>query len=277
MNYKSLKNKTAVITGAGSGMGRAMAVQLAGHGCKVAISDVNKEALAETAGQISTENYSELFDVSDREAFFKHAENVKECFGVADIVINNAGVSLLERIAKTKQEDFEWLMSINFWGVVNGSQAFLPDMIEQGSGTIVNTSSLNGLIGLPSQGAYTSSKFAVRGFSECLRLEMLQEKTGVQVICVYPGVIKTNIVKNTRFYSDQLGRTDKQGAVEEFKNMPGKTADQAAEKIIKGIVKKQPRVLIGTDAHFIEWLQRWRPISYARTLKFIDGLLRKRK
>ncbi len=277
MNHKSILNQVAVVTGAGSGMGRSMARQLVRHGCRVALSDINADALAETINSINGEIYTETFDVSDRAAFFRHAENVKQRFGPADIIINNAGVSVLERLAKTTGEDFNWVMNINFWGVVNGTQAFLPDMIERGSGTVVNMSSINGLIALPSQGAYTSSKFAVRGFTECLRLEMLQEKTGVHVVCVHPGVIKTNIAENTRFYSDPLGRTNKQEVVDEFKQMAGVTPDQAAEKIIKAIVKKQPRVLIGKDAHFIERVQRWRPVHYARTLKFVDSLLRKRE
>lgn len=277
MNYNFFHNKVAVVTGAGSGMGRSMARQLAGHGCHVALSDINADALAETVDGLNGEIYTETLDVADREAFFRHAENVKQRFGPADIIINNAGVSVLERLAKTTGEDFNWVMNINFWGVVNGTQAFLSDMIERGSGTVVNMSSINGLIALPSQGAYTSSKFAVRGFTECLRLEMLQENTGVHVVCVHPGVINTNIAENTRFYSDPLGRTNKQEVVDEFKQMAGVTPDQAAEKIIKAIVKNQPRVLIGKDAHFIERVQRWRPVHYARTLKFVDSLLRKRK
>lgn len=277
MSRQSLQGKVAVITGAGSGMGRELAIQLAKKGCHLAISDINPSSLEETTRLISTRVFSEPLDVANRNAFEKHAQNVQNHYGKADILINNAGVAISGRLEETSYDDFQWLMGINFWGVVNGSKSFLPMMIRQKSGTIVNMSSMLGLIALPAQGAYAASKFAVRGFTECLRQEMVMDNTGVHAICVHPGVIRTNIAKNSRFYSDPFGNTSKSEAAEEFSQMAKVTAEQAASTIINGIEKMSPRILIGNDVRFVEKLQHIRPVYYARTLKFLNGLIRRKK
>lgn len=276
MARQSLKGKVAVITGTGSGMGKELALQLAEKGCRLAISDINEQSLKATADCIATDIFSESLDVSDRSAFEKHAEDVKKHYGRVDILINNAGVAISGRLNETSHQDFEWLMGINFWGVVNGTKSFLPMMLKQKSGTIVNMSSMLGLIALPAQGAYAASKFAVRGFTECLRQEMTLDNTGIHAICVHPGVIKTNIARNSRFYSDPLGNKDKEEAAKEFAEMARVSAADAAKTIIKGIEKRTPRILIGTDVKFVEKLQHLRPVYYSKTLKFLNNLRRKK-
>ncbi len=276
MARQSLKGKVAVITGTGSGMGKELALQLAEKGCRLAISDINPASLEETAHSINGDVFAAPLDVSDREAFETYADKVIKHYGRADILINNAGVAISGRLEETSYTDFEWLMGINFWGVVHGSKSFLPQMTRQKSGTIVNMSSMLGLIALPAQGAYAASKFAVRGFTECLRQEMVMDKTGVHAICVHPGIIQTNIAKNSRFYSDPFGNTNKTEAAEEFAQMAKVTANRAACEIIKGIEKQKPRILIGNDVKFVEKLQHIRPVYYARTLKFLNGLRRKK-
>lgn len=276
MARQSLKDKVAVITGTGSGMGRELALQLAEKGCRLAISDINPASLEETARSVNSDVFAEPLDVSDREAFETYADKVTKRFGQVDILINNAGVAISGRLDETSYADFEWLMGINFWGVVNGSKSFLPQMIRQKSGTIVNMSSMLGLIALPAQGAYAASKFAVRGFTECLRQEMVMDKTGIHAICVHPGVIQTNIAKNSRFYSDPFGNTSKAEAADEFAQMAKVTASKAAAEIIKGIERQKPRILIGKDVKFVEKLQHIRPVYYSRTLKFLNGLRRRK-
>ena len=195
-----IRGKVAVITGAASGIGRATAVALAREGARVAAADVDRKGLAETArlieeigGTVSTY----LLDVSSREAVSDFAQEIEAQFGGADIVINNAGVAQVASIAELAYEDFEWVMNIDFWGMVYGTKAFLPQLTKKGAGHIVNVSSIFGLFAVPTQAAYNSAKFAIRGFTEALRHEM--KGSGIQVSCVHPGGIKTNILRNARF------------------------------------------------------------------------------
>src|SRR5579863_3756284 len=230
----SLQSKVAVVTGAGSGIGRALAQRLAAKGCKLALADVNEEALEETArGLGGVEPLLRQVDVADRAAVYAFAEAVKSRYGAVHVVINNAGVALSQRLADVHYEDFEWLMGINFWGVVYGTKAFLSTLLAQNEGTVVNISSVFGLVAWPTQGVYNCSKFAVRGFTECLRIELAG--TGVKAISVHPGGIRTNIVRNQRFYVDYQGGTDASKVEADFERMARTTPEQAAQAIVGAI------------------------------------------
>lgn len=264
MAKQSLDSKVAVITGAGSGIGRGLATVLSGRGCKLALSDINEAGLAETAASLSGEVFTEVVDVADRAAVFAHAKRVRERFGTVDLVINNAGVDLSQTLAEVSFEDFEWLMNINFWGVVYGTKAFLPGMIERNSGAIVNISSVFGLLGWPTQGTYCAAKFAVRGFTETLRHEL--ENTGIKVISVHPGAVNTNIARNARFYADEAGGRDHNQMAEAFAKIAKTTPLEAAETIVTGIEQGRERILPGDGARFLDWIQRLRPVNYYRSL-----------
>src|SRR3954470_12773443 len=201
---RPLAGQTVVITGAGSGMGRALAQRLSGLGSPVAIFDANQDTLRETEALLSGEVFARPLDVRDRQGQFAFAAEVAE-WAPAPIgaVFNNAGVALAQTVAEASPEDDEWLMAINLDGVINGTRAYLPILLEQNSGSIVNTSSVFGLAGIPTQSAYCASKFAVRGFTESLRHEL--RDTGVRAITVHPGGVKTNIARNGRMHSDPKG------------------------------------------------------------------------
>jgi NAD(P)-dependent dehydrogenase (short-subunit alcohol dehydrogenase family) len=269
----SLEDKVAVITGAGSGIGRALAVELAAKGCRLALSDVNAAGLAETAALLPTRPFTQPLDVSDRDAVYAHADAVKREFGTAHVVINNAGVALSQTIEDLSYEDFEWLMGINFWGVVYGTKAFLPMLRAQDDGVIVNLSSIFGIVTLPTQGAYHAAKFAVRGFTETLRQEL--SGSGVSAICVHPGGIRTNIARAARFYVSATGDTDRDKASRDFDKLARTTPEQAAKVIVDGIEQRSPRVLIGADARLLDRLQRWLPVAYPRVLAKVVSLSRR--
>ncbi|MDD3761960.1 MAG: SDR family NAD(P)-dependent oxidoreductase [Nevskiales bacterium] len=266
--YK-LKDKVAVITGAGSGIGRALALQLANKGCRLALSDVNEDGLAETASMLPQTPFTQRLDVADREAVYAHADAVQREFGTAHVVINNAGVALSQTIEDMSYDDFEWLMGINFWGVVYGTKAFLPMLRAQDDGAIVNLSSIFGIITLPTQGAYHAAKFAVRGFTETLRQELAG--TGVFAVSIHPGGIKTNIARSARFYVSPTGDKDREKTNQDFDKLARTTPEQAAAAIIDGIEHKRPRVLIGGDAKLLDKVQRWMPESYPKLVsKFVE-------
>jgi NAD(P)-dependent dehydrogenase (short-subunit alcohol dehydrogenase family) len=272
----NLNGKVAVVTGAGSGIGRALAHQLAAKGCKVAIADINEANLQETAAGLTSEVFAQKLDVADRAAFYAFAEAVQQKFGTVHVVVNNAGVAVSETIADLEYKDFEWLMNINFWGVVYGTKAFLPMLTAQNEGAIVNVSSVFGIIAVPAQGAYNAAKFAVRGFTECLRHELEGSGSNVKSICVHPGGIKTNIVRNARTFKSFDGETDKQKMVRQFDAGAQTTPEKAAATIINGIEKGKPRVLIGSDAHVIDWIQRLMPVRYWKVLgRITQALMRK--
>jgi NAD(P)-dependent dehydrogenase (short-subunit alcohol dehydrogenase family) len=270
---KTLNDKVAVVTGAASGIGRALAVGLAGEGCALAIADINEEGLNETARMVSEQGrevMSRIVDVSRRDEVHAFADAVVERFGRVDVVINNAGVTVIEIFKDFTYDDFEWNMGINFWGVVYGSKAFLPHLMKQPEGHLVNVSSAFGLIGFPSETAYCASKFGVRGFSEALAREL--ERTSVAVSCVYPGGVKTNVVRNSRYHQDWMGRKDKDLAAKEFERMAKTTPEQAARVIIDGIKKKRERILIGSDAKIIDIIQRLFPARYSQVLRTLFRL-----
>ncbi|MFA6574500.1 MAG: SDR family NAD(P)-dependent oxidoreductase [Nocardioides sp.] len=247
---KSLDDKVVVITGAGSGIGRALALNLARRGSLLAISDVDEAGLAETVEQVKAagarEVRSDLLDVADRAAFTAYAAAVAEHFGRVNVVVNNAGVALAGNLEELAYDDLDWIVGINFWGVVHGTKEFLPHLIASGDGHVVNLSSLFGLVSIPGQSAYNATKYAVRGMTEALRQEMLVAGHAVGVTAVHPGGIKTAIARNARVSASE----DKTATAELFdKKLARMTPEKAAEIIVKGILNNKARVLVGIDAH----------------------------
>jgi NAD(P)-dependent dehydrogenase (short-subunit alcohol dehydrogenase family) len=251
---RDFNGKVAVITGAGSGIGRGLALELAARGARLALSDVNAANVSETAQHCrargaEAEHYE--LDVSNRDAVFAHADEVVPRFGGVNLIFNNAGVAMHQAIIDTPIEDFEWLMGINYWGVVYGTKAFLPHVVASGDGYVVNISSVFGIISVPGQSAYNSAKFAVRGFTEALREEMLSAGLPVGVSCVHPGGVKTSIAASAK----TPGRDTKEAA-DQFEKMARLTPAKAAQIIIRGVEREQARILVGNDAKFIDLMQR---------------------
>jgi NAD(P)-dependent dehydrogenase (short-subunit alcohol dehydrogenase family) len=247
---KTLDDKVVVITGAGSGIGRALALDLARRGSLLAISDVDEAGLAETVEQVKAagarEVRSDRLDVADRAAFAAYAEAVAEHFGRVNVVVNNAGVALAGDLTELTYDDLEWIVGVNFWGVVHGTKEFLPHVIASGDGHVVNLSSLFGLVSMPGQSAYNATKYAVRGMTEALREEMLVAGHAVGVTAVHPGGIKTAIARNARVAANE----DQAATAELFdKKLARMTPEKAAEIIVKGILANKARVLVGIDAH----------------------------
>jgi NAD(P)-dependent dehydrogenase (short-subunit alcohol dehydrogenase family) len=269
-----LSNKVVVITGAGSGIGRALAKKLADFNCRFALADIDASALEETAKELPDQPLIVRLDVSDREDFNRFAARVFETFGHVDVVINNAGVALSQRAEFTNLDDFEWLMGINFWGVVYGTTAFLPCILKRNEGVIVNVSSLYGLVGMSSQGAYAAAKHAVRGYTESLRLELLD--TGVHALCVHPGGVKTNIVRGARIYERDGTRPEsKVDFIARFDKTAFTSAATAADIIVSGIRNLNPRIIVGRDAKLIDFLQRLAPTMTSTLLTRLKPAARK--
>ena len=265
---KDFANKVAAITGAGSGIGRALAFDLARQGCNLALSDVNEESLAETVARLPAsrvEVTTRRVDVADRAAVYAWAEQVVRDHGKVNLIFNNAGVALGATVAGMSDADFEWLMNINFWGVVHGTRAFLPHLEVSGEGHVVNISSVFGLVGVPSQSAYNAAKFAVRGFTEALRQELDMTGSSVCATCVHPGGIKTNIARSARTDPSvaQLGR-DPASASATFEKNFRTTAEEAARVILRGVRERRRRVLIGRDAQVIDLMARLMPSLYQK-------------
>ena len=278
---KSLKGKVAVITGAGSGIGQATAEALAKQGCELAISDINERGLAETRARCEAHGVrvsSARVDVADRAAMYAWADNVVADHGRVNIVINNAGVALGATIEDMSYEDLEWLMGINFWGVVYGTKAFLPHIKKTGDGHVVNISSVFGLIAVPTQSAYNAGKFAVRGFTECLREEMDMEDCGVGVTCVHPGGIKTNIARASRQrLGGSWGFEGQEQLAAQFDKAARTTPEQAGQAIVRAILANQRKLLIGSDAVAIDAFQRLFSATYQKLIVFGARRQRTRK
>lgn len=266
---KSVRNKVAVITGAGSGIGRALSRLLAQNGCHLAIADVNEKGLSETVSSISGVNVSQhIIDCGKAEDIERLYKEALEKHGAVDILVNNAGVALAETVENMKMEDFHWLFNINFWGVVNGTKVFLPHLKTRPEAHIVNISSVFGIIAVPTQAAYNASKFAVKGFTESLKQELAGGSVGVT--CVHPGGIKTNIVRNGRMYTDQFGAASDVGKMAaEFEKMARTTPEQAAKTIYDAILGLEERLLIGADARVIDFMQRLFPTNYPKIIRFV--------
>ncbi|MCF4166699.1 SDR family NAD(P)-dependent oxidoreductase [Zavarzinia compransoris] len=272
MAQDMFEGKVVVVTGAASGIGQALARDFARRGAKLALSDVNIDGLNTLAEELRRGGATVLadrLDVADRDAFFAYADKVIGEMGGADVVINNAGVALVGSIASLPIDQIDWLMGINFWGVVHGTKAFLPHMTERKAGSIVNVSSVFGLIGVPGQGAYCAAKFAVRGFTETLRQEM--HGSGVHIGCVHPGGIKTNIAKSARVIELPEGAESAEAIARRFEEVARTTPAQAAATIIRGIEKRSPRILIGPDARVISGLARLLPVAYASLVRMAFG------
>jgi NAD(P)-dependent dehydrogenase (short-subunit alcohol dehydrogenase family) len=274
---KSFDKRVVVVTGAASGIGRSLAVQLAGQGASLALADMNTQGLAETkrlveaaAGNCTTYE----LDVADREGFEAFARQVVADHGEVHVIFNNAGVTLVDSVENQSYEDFHWLMNINFWGVVHGTRAFLPYLKQVDEAHIVNISSVFGILAMPLQSAYNSSKFAVRGFTEALKMELAGSH--IQVSCVHPGGIKTGIAQNSRMNEKTLGAPQEQLKAE-FDAMARTTADQAAAVMIRGVLKNKRRILVGTDAKVMSLVTRLFPGSYEKLLGIEKAVRARRK
>lgn len=244
-------DKVAVVTGAGSGIGRALAVELARRGAKLAISDVDDAGLAETLDLVKAHGAdvrSDHLDVAERELVLAYADAVAEHFGRVNMVFNNAGIAFTGSVEEMSFKDVEKVMDVDFWGVVNGTKAFLPHLIASGDGHVINISSVFGIFAVPTQSAYNAAKFAVRGFTEALRQEMLTEKRPVKVTCVHPGGIKTNIARN----AEQTEGRDHDALSREFDKLAHMSPEKAARVILRAVEKGRARVLVGWDAHALD-------------------------
>lgn len=265
---KNLSNKVAVITGAGSGIGQALAVGLAAKGCHIAISDVDESGLHETAGLVANKQVrltTHVVDVADRDQMYQHARDVVDAHGHVNIVINNAGVALCDILEEVEYGDFEWIFGINFWGVVYGTKAFLPYLRKATAGYIINISSINGIISNPYNGPYCATKFAVKGFTECLSQELAG--TSIRVMVVHPGGIKTNIVRKAKWVHLPGKEFDSEKAIQIFEEKFFKTtAKEAARVIIEGIERNKERVMIGLDAKIMDRMVRLFPVFSKRLL-----------
>jgi NADP-dependent 3-hydroxy acid dehydrogenase YdfG len=264
--------RTAFVSGAASGIGRAVAIRLAAHGCPVALADQDLPGLEQTAELIKGPLLIRQLDVRDRQAQLTFAAEVAEWAPAPlGMVFNNAGVATSQTIADAAIEDDEWVHAVNFGGVVNGTHAFLPLLLAQGSGVIVNTSSAFGLVGIPAQSAYCASKFAVRGFTESLRQEL--RGTGVRAVCVHPGGVTTNIARNARYHTHptRQGVTREQ-AVEEFDRITMTTPERAARVIHNGVKAGRSRVLVGPDAYLFDFLARTMPTHYYTVLARVHAV-----
>jgi NAD(P)-dependent dehydrogenase (short-subunit alcohol dehydrogenase family) len=246
--------RTAVITGAGSGIGRALALELARAGACLALSDVNTADVEYTAARCrvrGSDARAYTLNVADRDGVFAHAKEVMRDFGGVALVINNAGVAMSGSVQDTGIDDFRWLMEIDFYGVLHGTQAFLPHLIASGDGYLVNISSIFGLIAVPKQAPYNAAKFAVRGLTEALRLEMAVGNLPVTVSCVHPGGIRTNIARSARSApetSENLAAT--------FDRLAVTSPERAARVILRGSIRGKPRILIGADAWGVALMSR---------------------
>ncbi|ENU33488.1 SDR family NAD(P)-dependent oxidoreductase [Acinetobacter parvus] len=265
---KNFKNKVAAITGAGSGIGQQLAVLLAKHGCHLSLSDINEKGLAQTVElvkQYPVTVTTRVLDVSNRDAVKQWAQETVHDHGAVNMIFNNAGVALGSTVEGASYEDLEWIVGINFWGVVYGTKEFLPFIKQTKDGHIINISSIFGLTSQPTQSAYNATKFAVRGFTESLRQELDIEKSGVSSLCVHPGGIRTNIAKAAKMNDSlkSLGM-DPNKSIKQFDKFLRTPPEEAARQILNAVLKDKRRLLIGTDARVLDTFQRLFPTGYQR-------------
>jgi NADP-dependent 3-hydroxy acid dehydrogenase YdfG len=268
---KGFDGKVAVVTGAGSGIGQALAIELGRSGAKLAISDVDTDGLAATEERLTAIGAPvrvDRLDVTEREAFQLYADAVKDHFGLVNQVYNNAGISFMGSIEASQFKDIERVMDVDYWGVVNGTKVFLPHLIASGDGHVINVSSVFGLLAVPGQGAYNAAKFAVRGFTEALRQEMLVAGHPVKVTCVHPGGIKTAIARN----ASAVEGLDQEELAKFFDKRLASTAPQKAARVILDAVRKnKPRVLVGNDAKALDLLARVTGSGYQRVVAAVTS------
>lgn len=275
------KNCVAVITGAGSGIGQALALELAERGAKLAISDINAETLAETASKLQPfegQVHQQQLNVANQDAVFAYAQAVCSHYGTVNLVINNAGVALSSgRLWETEIDDFKWLMDINFYGVLYGTKAFLPQLQSADWGHIVNISSIFGIIGVPEQTAYNASKFGVRGLTEALRHELELENSSVSCTSVHPGGIKTNIARSARIThgSTLSDPKEREISINNFDRLARTLPASAAQQILTAVEKNKRRLLIGADARLLDRLQRLLPTRYGFIVKKLANRVKK--
>lgn len=276
---KNFNNKVAAITGAGSGIGQQLALLLAKQGCHLSLSDINPAGLAKTVEltQVSGVRVTtQTLDVADRQAVKAWAAQTVQDHGQVNMIFNNAGVALGTTVEGASYEELEWIVNINFWGVVYGTKEFLPYLKQSGDGHIINVSSLFGLTAQPTQSAYNATKFAVRGFTESLRQELDIEQCGVSALCVHPGGIRTNIA-NAAKVNDSL-RTlgiEPEKSSETFNKLLRCPPEQAAAIILNAVQKNKRRVLIGNDAKTLDLMQRVFPTGYQRVTALATKLSKK--
>ena len=283
---KTFRDKVAVITGAGSGMGRYLAILLAKDGADVVVCDVNQETLNETVEMLRKYNVSvssHLLDVADKEAIEALPQKVVDQHGKIDLVFNNAGVSTGKHFKDMEEENWDWVMDINFHGVINSTRAFIPHLKDRPEAAIINTSSIFGMVAVPGQTVYHATKFAVRGFTESLALEMAETNESLQVHCVHPGHVGTNIVANSRMDEESYQESIQQEKNSSIftRNRPaniqemadsfkegGMHPSKAAQIILNGVKKNKRRIFIGLDSKLLELSQRVFPNKYHRLWPF---------
>lgn len=272
------QSTVAVVTGAASGIGRALSLHLARAGAALALADVKAAELAETARLIEggSKVTTHSVDVADRERVAAFVDEVVAQHGRANLLINNAGVALGGTTAELTIDDIEWLMGINFWGVVYGVKHFLPLLEQQPQAHIVNISSIFGIVAPPGQAAYAASKFAVRGFTEALRHELRQAGSHVRVSAVHPGGVRTNIARWARLGTGTPPAT-LQREIDFFDQVAKTTPAAAAARIVRGIERNEERILVGVDARVIERVQRWLPVRYWGVLEPLLKLMVKQR
>jgi short-subunit dehydrogenase len=262
----AIRGAAAAVTGAASGIGRALAMELAARGCDLALADRDEAGLQAAAAEINRAHLRKVtvhrLDVSEPQQIADFAQAAISGHPGLNIVVNNAGVALLGQFSELDQAQMDWLMNINFWGVVHATRAFLPHLARQREAHIVNLSSIFGIIAPPGQTAYAAAKFAVRGFSESLRHELQLAASPVRLSVVHPGGVSTNIVRNSRAGTGVTDNARRAQSIERFDAVARTTPTAAALRIITGIEKNQPRILIGNDARFMDLLQRFRPATY---------------
>jgi len=267
---KQFDDRVAAITGAGSGIGRALAVDLAGRGAHLAVSDIDEVGLAETVARCEGRGVkvtSRRVDVADRAEVEGWADEVVDDHGRVNLIVNNAGVALTAEVDAMSYDDLEWLMGINFWGVVHGTKAFLPHLKAAGEGHVVNLSSVFGLLSIPTQSAYNAAKFGVRGFTDALRIELDAADCGVSSTTVHPGGIRTNIVRNARLGPATGGLPeDRDQAARDFDRVARTTPEKAARQILLAVQRDRRRALIGPDAKALDLLSRLPAGLYQRAL-----------
>ena len=263
---QQLNNKVFVVTGAGSGIGKALALALDKEGAKLALNDINESALAATASELQQNCLTRAFSVAERDSWEQFKTNILKQFGHVDAVINNAGIAHeAVAIEHLREQDLKLVMDINFYGVVNGTQTFLPELAKRSEAAIINVSSIFGITAVGLQGAYCASKFAVRGYTETLRMEALSYYPNLVVSVVHPGGIDTNVAENAITAGSRTDEERKKDA-SNFKQTFITSPTKAAHTIIKELKQKNTRIMIGIDSKIMDYTARLMPVSYSKRI-----------